>query len=188
MNFLQLKINNKIKNKFNGFTLVETLVAISILLMAVVAPLVLIAGNISSAFSVKDKIIALYLAEDAVDFVKYKIDTNFNEGDANWLDGVDACVAGGGQPCRVDSFNDTVQICGGPCPVINFYSTTGVYEYILGSPSKFRRTITIVPVTQDPNPSTLDPDEVIITALVEWEYKGVTKQTEISEHAFSWGI
>jgi|SRR3989344_2685863 len=189
MNFLQLKINNKSKNKFNGFTLVETLVAISILLMAVVAPLVLITSNITAAFSVKDKITALYLAEDAVDFVKYKTDTNFNEGDANWLDGVDACVAGGGQPCYVDSFNDTVQTCGGVCTTpIKFNSSTNVYEYISGTDSKFRRTITIVPVTQDPNPSTLDPDEVIITALVEWEYKGVTKQTEISEHAFSWGI
>ncbi|MBI4855207.1 MAG: hypothetical protein HY818_00455 [Acetobacterium woodii] len=202
MNFLQSKTNNTIKNKPTGFTptpinigvssqgewgftLVETLVAISILLMAVVVPLVLISGNIALIFSVKDKITATYLAEDAIDFIKYKIDTNFNTPQY-WLTGI-PCVGGGA--CQVDSFNDAMVLCSGTCPVLQFDSTTGIYGYSSGSASKFTRTVTITgltPSTNDPYP-TMAPQEVIITATVSWQDHGASKQTTISEHAFSWG-
>src|SRR3989344_5895019 len=191
MNFLQLKINNKTKNKFNGFTLVETLVGISILLMAVVAPLVLITSNITAVFSVKDKITALYLAEDAVDYVKYKIDTNFNKGDTNWLAGIDPwCI--NGNSCEVDSYNDNVGLYTGT--VLKFNSnttspTSGVYGYTSSwQDSKFRRIVTVANASQDPNPNTPLPDEVIITATILWQDHGVEKQTTISEHAFAWVI
>src|SRR3989344_1281062 len=192
MNFLQLKINNKIKNKLNGFTLVETLVAISILLVAVVAPLTLITSNISSAFGVKDKIIALYLAEDAIDFVKYKIATNFNTPQY-WLTDIPSCT-GGGSYCEVDSFNNPLVIstCSGigDCLPLKFDSATGIYGYVSGQDSKFTRTVTIAGLTllaNDPYP-TQYPLEVIITATVEWQDHGVPKQTTISEHAFALGI
>jgi len=188
-----------LKNKYlmthfknNGFTLVETLVAITILLTTVVAPMVFLSANISSIFSIKDKITALYLAEDAIDFVKYKIATEFNLVNPSWLDGVAVCVlGGGGQPCLVDSFSDTVEVCSGSCPVMNYNASTGVYGYgTSGSwaPSKFTRTVTIASVANDPYPSAGTPQEVIITALVSWDYKGVPKKVIIFEHAFSWGI
>lgn len=174
-----------------GFTLVETLVAISVLLMAVVAPMSLIAKNIADIFAVKDKIIALYLAEDAIDYVKYKIDTNFNAGDQNWLLGLDSCV--GGSLCQVDSYNDTVVSYTGA--VLKFDSSTvsttgGIYGYTSGwQDSKFIRTITVTgltPVANDPYPAQA-PQEVIITTTVLWQDHGVPKQTTISEHAFAWG-
>ena len=185
------EIKNRPHKVNRGFTLVETLVAISILLVAVVAPLTLITSNISSAFGVKDKITALYLAEDAIDFVKYKIATNFNDGNPNWLSGLDACVGGG--TCRVDSFivNGGIALCGGTCPVLQFYSATGAYGYDpLEVDSKFTRKITdtsLTPSTNDPYPA-MAPQEVEIKATVSWQDHGMSKQTTISEHAFSWGI
>mgnify|MGYP001570109023 CR=1 FL=1 len=190
MNFLPLKTNNKIKNKRNGFTLVETLVAISILLMAVVAPLVLISGNIAIISAAKDKITATYLAEDAIDFVKYKIDTNFNSSNPNWLTGLDNCT--GGNLCQIDSYNDTIDPYTGS--VLKFDSnatspTRGIYGYTSSwQDTKFTRTVTVTSVANDPYPA-MAPQEVIITATVSWQDHGVNKPPiTISEHAFSWGI
>lgn len=174
---------NKIQKLREGFTLVETLVGISILLMAVVAPLVLIAGDISSAFSAKEKITALYLAEDAIDYVKYKIDTNFNTPQS-WLTGI-PCVGGGA--CQVDSFNDAISLCSGTCPLLRFDPTTGIYGYSSGANSKFTRTVTVTSVANDPYPAQA-PQEVVITATVLWDDHGKQKQTVVSDHAFSWGI
>ncbi|MDO8572202.1 MAG: type II secretion system protein [bacterium] len=184
-------MSKKIYSK-KGFTLVETLVAISILLMAVVAPLTILAKNISAAFDAKNKVTALYLAEDAIDFVKYKIATKFNAGDPGWLDWPPAnpsCPGdgdGGGPYCRVDSFADEIISCAGSDCVLLFDSTTGVYGYVSGSASKFTRTVTVANASQDPNPNTPSSDEVVITATVLWQDHGVDKKTTISEHAFAW--
>lgn len=184
--FLKSKMNTVGYNKM-GFTLVETLVAISILLMAVVAPLGILARDITVVFGVRDKITALYLAEDAVDYVKYKIDTNFNTPQY-WLTGLDSCVGGGA--CQVDSFSDTITSCSGTCSLLNINLSTGVYGYSSGSPSKFTRTVTvqgITPTTNDPYFKTA-PQEVEIKATVSWQDHGTTRQTTVSEHAFSWGM
>lgn len=180
MIFLNLKMSKKIYSK-KGFTLVETLVAISILLMAVVAPLTILAKNITAAFDAKNKVTALYLAEDAIDFVKYKIATNLNTPQF-WLNGI-PCL--GGSACRVDSFDDDIVSCGGTCPALKFDSATGVYGYGAGSSSNFTRTISIAGVTNDPDPSRA-PQEVIITATVLWQDHGVSKQITLTEHMLSW--
>lgn len=189
MKFVTKNKHSGVSLRDSGFTLVETLVAISILLMAVVAPMVFISSNIANIFSTKDKLIALYLAEDAIDFVKYKTATEFNRANPGWLDGVGGCT--GGQSCIVDSSGDTIQVCSGSCPVMDYNSSTGVYGYGSGGawvPSKFTRTVTIVDVADDPYPPAPVPQEVVITTRVSWMYKGVLRETVIFEHAFPWGI
>lgn len=204
MNFLQLKINNTIKNKSTGFTLVETLVAISILLMAVVAPLVLISGNIAVISGAKDKITALYLAEDAVDFVKYRLETNLNAQNQNggptpdWLwnsttlGDIDCNYT---TRCIVDSFNDTITTCtpdtNENCPVfLQIDPTSGVYGYQSGwTDTKFIRTIKL---SSDSNTVPAPPDTsanhegTSINVTVSWIDRGTPKQLKLSGYAYYW--
>jgi Tfp pilus assembly protein PilV len=53
-----------------GFTLLEALVAISILMVAVAAPITIAQKGISSAVYTKEQMIASYLAQDAIEYIK----------------------------------------------------------------------------------------------------------------------
>lgn len=181
-----------------GFTLVETLVGISILLVAVVAPLVLIAGNISAVFSIKDKITALYLAEDAIDYIKYRIDTNYNKFDVDnstfWLDGI-PCI-NDNRRCQVDSFNDPAVISTciaifsnisegtNDCVPLQIDPNTGAYGYAAGwQNSKFYRTVRIQPQSGAfPN----NGNDQRIIAQVFWQDRGVDKKLTLGENLFRW--
>lgn len=207
------EIKNRPHKVNHGFTLVETLVAISILLVAVVAPLALITSNISSVFGVKDKIIALYLAEDAIDFVKYRLATNLNKQAQNgtyfpgWYAGKsgDSSVSMENTcslttACIVDSFNDVMTSCTDlECSSfpIQIDPTTGAYGYSPGwATTKFMRAVIfgsdsgIVPIFSGAWPNSPDPvathEGVEIKVTVSWIEKGITKEVKLSDHAFYW--
>lgn len=85
-----------------GFTLVETLVAISILLVGVSAAFAAAQSGLSSTTAVKDRITAIFLAQEGMEMVRNLKDENLLEqnlsGDANspyWLNG----MVGAGAPC-----------------------------------------------------------------------------------------
>ena len=49
-----------------GFTLIETLVAVSLLTVAIVAPMTLTARSLSAAYYARDQITAFHLAQEAI--------------------------------------------------------------------------------------------------------------------------
>src|SRR3989339_327856 len=57
-----------------GFTLLEALVAISILMVAVATPITIAQKGLSSATYSKNQMIASYLAQDAIEYIKNKRD------------------------------------------------------------------------------------------------------------------
>lgn len=130
-------INRNIKN--NGFTLIETLVAVLILSTAIAGPLTIAAKALNVALVAKDQTIAYYLAQDAVEYVRFARDTN-RLGGGDWLTGVGAtngvnltnCTGANG--CSIDSSASTITACSSAaCTQGNlkynsstrFYSTTG---------------------------------------------------------------
>src|ERR1700733_2610236 len=62
------------KNK--GFTIIETLVAITILLMAIAGPLTIAEKGLTEAVSSQDQLTASYLAQDLMEYVKNVRDDN----------------------------------------------------------------------------------------------------------------
>lgn len=197
--FLKVKISH---GNGKGFTLIETLVGISILLTAVVVPMVFLAGNITAAYHAKDKVTALYLAEDAIDFVKYRLATNLNAqvqtglSTPNWLldttaspQNIDTTC---NPACAVDSFNDMITTCpSGSCTSpIKIDSTSGAYGYTPGwTDTKFTRTITLIPnndIVPDP-PDTLNTPEVTsINVTVSWLEGGILRKIKLGGYSFYW--
>lgn len=59
-----------LKRNTEGFTLIEALVAISILMIAIASPMSLAQKGLSTATQSKDQMIAAFLAQDAVEAVK----------------------------------------------------------------------------------------------------------------------
>jgi len=83
-----IKLNSK-----KGFTLLEALVAISILMVAVVAPITIAQKGLSSSIYSKNQMIASYLAQDAIEYIKNKRDQNvINDPAGDWLSGLEFCL------------------------------------------------------------------------------------------------
>lgn len=91
-------------NKNKAFTLIEALVAISILMIAIASPMTLAQKGLSTATQSKDQMIAAFLAQDVVEAVKNirdQIAVSQTTGD--WL------IGDGNQflkPCVCDPSND----------------------------------------------------------------------------------
>jgi prepilin-type N-terminal cleavage/methylation domain-containing protein len=101
-------------NDNRGFTLMETLVAIFILLISTTGPMVFSQNALRAAFQSRDQITAFYLAQDAIEFIKNRRDHNSLSGD-DWLEGLDFCVKDEGinEGCTIDTTVDDgdIRIC-----------------------------------------------------------------------------
>ncbi len=168
-----IKIINKIENKLSGFTLVEALVAISILMVAVVGPLTIAQKGLSASIYSKDQMIASYLAQDAIEFIINKRDSNvvksLNGQAVSWLGGLDDCVQIDGltskisKVCSVDTISGGVG--GAGTTDLYIHKSGDVFVYYthnpaLGDKSKFKREVNI---RRD-----AAKDEVLITVKVYW--------------------
>lgn len=90
MNFLNFQFNKKPDSLQNrGLTLVETLVAISILTIAVIGPLGIIGQALHSSYYTKDQMTAYYLAQEPIEYVRNLRD---NQGIAITKDVLDNTV------------------------------------------------------------------------------------------------
>ena len=163
-NFNDLKIYKK------GFTLIETLVGISILLVAVIGPLYIAFQGILLPTMAKNQITATFLAQEGIEFVRFRIATNSNMGSigkdlisTTTVYDLSNCSL---QHCIIDTFSDSVFSCsiyaGGKCPYIKYNSTSKKYNYSDGEDTFFRRYIVI-------NHNNLNDDtEFQVESKVEW--------------------
>ncbi len=97
-----------------GFTLVETLVAITILLLAIGGPMFAVSQSLKSSYYARDQITAFYLAQDAIEYIRNLRDENALTG-GTWSDftsmsggPISDCI---GLTCRVDSSDNKIEPC-----------------------------------------------------------------------------
>jgi prepilin-type N-terminal cleavage/methylation domain-containing protein len=163
-------------NMKRAFTLIETLVAISVLLVSLAGPLSIAAQALKSAYYARDEITAFYLAQEGLEYVRALRDQNYLSSQS-WLTGLDECV---NAACQVDFPHFTVAACGGGiCGPLLVDSTTGLFNAATGDPSGFRRSLSIVPVAGT-------PDEVAVDVTVSWVSAGISRSFTLSEHLFNW--
>lgn len=180
--------------KRKGFTLIETLVAITVLLLSVAAPLSIAAKALFSAYYARDQITAYYLAEEAIEYIKNARDTKYlhdvfgSTGNIDWLQGLENCI-NNANGCYVDaayspSLQLAIQACPSDtgCPHIQFCSASNIWGYgsINGSGcngwvnSKFTRKIKVIKQN-----NRVVGDEALIKVTIEWPGQGLSagKQT-----------
>jgi prepilin-type N-terminal cleavage/methylation domain-containing protein len=162
-----------------GFTLVETLVAITVLVLAVAAPLTLGSQGLTASRVARDQVTATYLAQEAIEYIHNLRDTNVLSG-RGWLTGLDECLLG---TCRI-ALNDpeeTISGCGKECPVLNYNDNPGIYGYAEGSawvPTKFTRSITME--------ETVSGIEAEIEVTVSWTDGIHTRSIATKEYLLNW--
>lgn len=190
------------KESQRGFTLMETLLAILILSAAIAGPLSIAAKGLQLALIAKDQVTATFLAQDAMEYVRFVRDTNRLAGGSHWLAGFDgndnghtlnssggqsSCV--GGNACIVDSLKDQVTYCGTSVSAcasnyLYFSPSTNTYTYtsVNNTQTIFSRTLQVVTPSAGGN-----ADEAEVTVTVQWkDIGGITRSVVVRENILNW--
>ncbi len=174
----------------HGFTLIETLVAVSLMVVAIVAPMSLVSQSLTTAYYARDQVAAYSLAQEGIETVRAVRDGNIlsnavNGTSLNLLDGIhinqnftaDARIAGA----------DGLESCGiGACPLLKVDTTNTLYGHEDGwNDTKFRRTINAKYIG-DPAINGGE-DEIRVTVTVTWETAtGRTRLFKMYSNMYRW--
>ena len=197
-NYLKQKNNKK-----SGFTLVETLIAIAIFSLSIIALMSVLATGITDTSYAKNKVIASYLAEEGIEYIKNMRDTYVTysatpaQGWTNFKLKIfqqPHCQGVSGIGC---SFIDTLNAydlpslqssmsflsCGsGNACSLYYYSSSGKYSYsylVSGVDSGFTRKIMATE-------STNNPFELKITSIVSWSKNSISYNVTFSDNLLRW--
>jgi len=131
-----LKISQK------SFTLLEVILATTVLTIATGGSFILISQTVTSSSIAQSRLTAAYLAQEGIEIVK-------NIRDNNWLQGNDWDEGLGGETedtyYEADCNRSNLLSCTSPCTIANlrFLKISDFYNYDLGDQTIFKRRITI---------------------------------------------
>lgn len=184
-----------LKNK--GFTLVESLIAVSLFSVAVLTLILSLGQSLSDTGYAKKKMTAEYLAQEGIEYIRNMRDTYVlfsTSPQTGWTDfnskltGASCQVANGcqfGDLSAGDYENQTMPMkdlavnpCNsGTCPTLLYDSSTGKFNYSTGTNSDFIRTITSFSV---------NTNETRVSSTVFWTQKSGSYSVTFSESLYSW--
>jgi len=162
-----------------AFTLIETLVAISVLLVSLAGPLSIAAQALQSAYYSRDQVSAFYLAQEGIEYVRLYRDQNYLANPPqDWLSGISNCFD---VACTVDFPNfPQHSICAGACaPLLVTANGDQLFNTVSGAPSAFTRSVTLKRIAGN-------ADEIIVEVTVAWVSAGITRTFMLTEHMFNW--
>ena len=176
---MKIKIIHK-----KGFTLVETLIAISILMLAITGPLYFASESLKAATYARDQITAFYLAQDAFEQIRKIRDDNLYSLSSAWNKGLTGCE----NTCRVNA-NGFYSIDTTSVTPDNRYlyknDTNGIYSHNVsgGTKTEFQRTVKIVPTDGDSTSGDIwnNATEMKVTVDIDWNSRGVQRNFEAYE-------
>ncbi|MFM2357889.1 MAG: hypothetical protein RJA61_626 [Candidatus Parcubacteria bacterium] len=166
--------------KNTGFTLLETLVAISILSLSIAGAFSVAQSGLSSAILARDQIVAFQLAQEAVELVRNIRDNNTHQNQ-DWLTGLTSCID---VNCAVNIKTRLVAPCTDACKVQKDAQGFYIQNSSGSNPTGFKRTVRLEKV-----PSTVsipDAQEVKITVKMEWQKGSLVRDFTVVEHMFNW--
>ena len=154
-----------------GFTIIETLVAITILMIAIAGPLTVANKALTAAVYARDQMIASYLAQDGMEYVKNVRSTDkLTDATGAWLRSFSSCGSSSTY-CKVDTVKGIISqdnSIGGSgdqlyLTVVPTLSSNPFYTHdSSGIPTQFHRYFNVVP-------SPANASEAEITMTVSWQ-------------------
>ncbi len=176
-----------------GFTLIETLVAISLLTTAIVAPMALTAQSLGSAYYARDQATAFYVAQEAIESVRSIRDAQIlclakstcPAGKSNLFGSIPL----GDQAFTIDTTKGDpsaaiVNCAGGPAPTYGcpaLQTDGSLYGYNSGwTNTNFTRSVSAAFISGT-------QDEIRISVTVSWQTQGIqTKSFTITSDMYRW--
>ena len=183
-NRIVLRMRHSQLSERAGFTLIETLVAISLLTVAIVAPMTLTSKSLASAYYARDQITASYLAQEAIEAVRSVRDGNIllnSQGiTTDLLAGIPST---NDDAFTIDTRNNAMALCpSNGCPPLetdgNFYGEGGGASG--WATTQFTRSVRATLVGSG-------IDEVKITVVITWKTGAFQQRSfSISEDLYRW--
>ena len=190
-----------------GFTLLETIVALAIIIAAVIGPVVLVTSSLFSFGFSKNKLIALNLAQEGLELVRAIRENNvlcdtLNNSNQKWFENPNP---GGGQMTNeifeIDVIGTNNINCGSASlvmPRISSFSATklrlnpatGVYSYDAGQETTFTREMRVIqpPDHEDlPGGQRIEKKDIReINSIVRWQERGQNREISLTEKLYNW--
>ena len=169
-----------------GFTLIETLVAVSLLSVAIVAPMSLTTKSLAAAYYARDQIVAFHLAQEAVETVRHFRDNNILQtalgNPTDILAGIPL-----GVPFTVNTIDDSIDSAScnsGICPPLQLDPTETFYGYGDDwTDTRFTRTVGVETVADTGGV----PQEIRVTVTVSWRTGSFqTRSFSIRQNLYRW--
>lgn len=176
-----------------GFTLVETLIAILILSMTIGALMTLAANGFFSVRYARNDIVASSLLQESLEAVRNNRDTWIQQG-KTWED----WKINFGAPEKIFCFDDrgcivdvypldpsedtaiSIRACSTSCPALNYFTTNNLYGYypsMLHPSSDTTDVITTTFVRTITMKESEDGNQVIVSARMDWKNGTASKYT-----------
>lgn len=181
------RLQNKKIGK-NGFTLIEALVAITILTMSIAGPMVTASDGLKNSTFARDQIIAFYIGQEGVEIIRSIRDSNALNN-TPWLTGIAASCTSGASGCGIDIRNKNFIDCASSPTACNIYydpngllagggNPRGIYSHVSGGTQQtvYTRSIKIV---------SINGWESTIDVTVTWLSRGVTKTITVQSRLFN---
>jgi type II secretory pathway pseudopilin PulG len=184
------------KNTFKkqyGFSLIETLIAVSILMIAIAGPLSLVQAGLFSSIHQRNQVIASYLAQEAVEYIKNIRDTNSYlqwTNPVDWLEGPDGASLPATCSDTIGCYVDPHGNLGGSNPYIQTatsktlfqnFNTEGIFVYYSynnsGTATTYKRTVRM---------KSISANEAVVSVTVEWMDNLIARSYTVKENIYNY--
>lgn len=194
-----------------GITLVECIVAVSILAIAISGPMTLASQSLHASRDARDELVATHLAEEAIEVVHSVRDNNSADDTSNsylqWMNNImGSCDVGEGCVIDVTAHKDfplpawninpdprpLLQCPAGNCSSVSqvYYNpSTGLYRQSLASltspwqKTPYSRSLQVVPVD---DPTTPKRQVRLISTVTYVGYGGKTRTVSVTDDLYNW--
>ena len=189
---------NNSKRKYNAFTLVEALVAISILLTGIISGFILVTRSLYNAKLIQDRLTASFLAQEGIELVRKIRDSNYVkniQGDnIKWNKdlepnlGPSSMEPSSSYYIQINPINKSVELtqCLTPCeesriPQLKYNDEYG-FNYTSGEDTNFTRIIRI---------DVIDDKHLRVSSIVTWKTRNIpflekTGGIKAEDHLYNW--
>lgn len=173
-----------------GFTLIEVIAAILIILIGLLGVFSATQKIVSYIAFSNSKLTASYLAQEGLELVRNIRDNNWLSNDVpaplwdKWIDNTAPdCSSLTSTGCEID-YDATNLVSYGTGTFLKIENGSGLYGYDIGSPTKFKRKITIKAIDND---VPLNGNDILeITVLVEWSERGEYHSITARGNLYDW--
>lgn len=205
-----------INNKRRGFTIIETLVAITVLTLAITAPLLIITQALRASYYSRDQITAFYLAQEAIEYIRNVRDEttlDASKFDVDWLEDVTGGTGCAARGTCVNKYDDAVPLykfnilpngsgydfesCSSiDCAPMTYNQAPAGNELPFGGgaadSSIFSRTIWLSTVPGDPKVPDAEDGiplrEVMIHVEIKWRQGTAEHRFVLEDHLLNWKL